>query len=294
MGEKTHFLIETSDMDMKAPIRVGLVQACTPADQLAALAHIEDMIVEAAAQGARFVVTPEGSNLLEQRKHLRLNKLCTLDEDPCVFGLGVLAKRLGIYLQIGSAIVACPEHEADGRGANRSVLIGPDGKILSTYDKLHVFDVDLPNGERYRESESIRPGDRAVVTDLPFGRLGMTICYDVRFAHLFRALAKAGANIITVPAAFTRPTGRAHWEVLLRARAIETGAFVLAPAQGGTHEDGRSTWGHSMVVSPWGEVIASLDHDQPGVLIADLDLSEVSVARQSTPQLTHDREFFGP
>eukprot|EP01039_Chlorochromonas_danica_P021684 gene21684-26800_t len=157
-----------------------------------------------------------------------------------------------------------------------------------------MFDVDLPTGERARESETYSPGDAAVVVDTGIGRIGLTICYDLRFPHLFRALAKAGANVIFVPAAFTRPTGEAHWEVLLRARAIETGAFVLAPAQGGFHEDGRGTFGHSLVVAPWGQVIAKLDHDEPGVLLADLDMAEVAKARGAVPAVTHDRVYAPP
>ena len=167
-------------------------------------------------------------------------------------------------------------------------------EVVAAYDKLHVFDVDLPTGERHRESAGIRPGDRAVVAETPWGELGLTVCYDLRFPGLFRALARAGADLIAVPAAFTRPTGEAHWEVLLRARAIETGCFILAPAQGGDHEDGRRTWGRSMIVGPWGEVLAVLDHDAPGVLFADLDLSAVGRARAAIPQLSHEREFAGP
>jgi predicted amidohydrolase len=166
--------------------------------------------------------------------------------------------------------------------------------VVATYDKLHVYDVDLPTGERWRESASVRPGDGAVVAETPWGGLGLTICYDIRFPQLHRALAKAGAVMIAVPAAFTVPTGEAHWETLLRARAIETGCYILAPAQAGLHEDGRRTWGRSTVVAPWGEVVARLDHDEPGVLFATLDFDAVTRARNAVPQLTHDREFAGP
>ena len=166
--------------------------------------------------------------------------------------------------------------------------------MVTTYDKLHVFDVDLPGGETYRESSTVRPGDGAVLAPTPWGGLGLTICYDIRFPHLYRALARAGAVMIAVPAAFTVPTGEAHWETLLRARAIETGCFILAPAQGGTHEDGRRTWGHSIVVAPWGEVLARRDDDTPGVLLATLDLDAVDRARAAVPQLRHDREFTAP
>jgi predicted amidohydrolase len=172
--------------------------------------------------------------------------------------------------------------------------VAPDGRVTATYDKLHMFDVDLPTGERIRESSSYTPGDRAVTADAAGAKLGLTICYDLRFPALHNALAKAGAEVLTVPSAFTRPTGAAHWEVLLRARAIETGAFVIAPAQGGLHEDGRATWGHSMAVSPWGEVIALADHDEPCALIAELDLDAVAKARAAIPALRNEQAFTGP
>jgi predicted amidohydrolase len=168
------------------------------------------------------------------------------------------------------------------------------GEIVDAYDKIHMFDVDLPTGERHRESSAYTPGDTAVVAGMPWGKLGLSICYDMRFAYLYRVLAQAGASLISVPAAFTGPTGAAHWETLLRARAIETGSFVLAPAQGGTHEDGRATWGHSIIVGPWGEIIAQLDHDAPGVLNAVLNLDDVAKARSAIPALIHDRSFSGP
>jgi predicted amidohydrolase len=224
---------------------------------------------------------------------LRDAALSSEDADAAVLGLRALAAELGVWLLIGSAIVRSSA-PGDARAANRSLLIDPTGAIKARYDKLHVFDVDLANGETYRESASVRPGDAAVVADTPWGGLGLTICYDVRFPHLHRQLAQTGAAMIAVPAAFTRPTGEAHWEILLRARAIETGAFVLAPAQGGTHEDGRQTWGRSLIVGPWGEVIARADHDEPGVLHATLDLSAVDRARTSIPALRHDREFDPP
>jgi len=277
---------------MTAP-RVALVQTCTPASAGAALAHVEPLIRQAAAGGAKLILTPEGTNFLIQDRERRQAALAPDDRDPVVLALTGLAKELGVWLLIGSAIVKSG-HQGDERAANRSILIDDQGKRVATYDKLHVYDVDLPTGERWRESAAIRPGERAVVATTLWGGLGLTVCYDIRFPHLHRALARAGASLIAVPAAFTVPTGEAHWEVLLRARAIETGCFVLAPAQGGAHEDGRRTWGRSTVVAPWGEVIAKLDNDEPGVLFADLDLDAVARARNAVPQLTHDRDFSLP
>ncbi len=278
---------------MDRRLDIALIQTRTPATAEAGLAHVEPLIRQAAAGGARLILTPEGTNLLEQRRDRRGEAIRDEAKDPCVQGLKALAAELKVWVLVGSAIVKSG-HAGDDRAANRSLLIDDQGRITARYDKLHVFDVDLPNGETYRESANIRPGDDAVVAETPWGGLGLTVCYDVRFPHLFRQLAKAGAAMIAVPAAFTRPTGEAHWETLLRARAIETGAFVLAPAQGGTHEDGRRTWGRSTVVGPWGEVIDRLDHDEPGVLFATLDLDAIDKARQAVPALDHDREFAPP
>ena len=278
---------------MSTGLHVALVQTRTPATQVAALAHVEPLIRKAAAGGAKFILTPEGSNLLEQRRDRRGLAITDEEQDAVVVALRHLAAELGIWLLIGSAIVRSG-HEGDDRAANRSLLIDAHGGIVARYDKLHVFDVDLPNGETYRESATIRPGDGAGLAETPWGKLGLTVCYDIRFPHLFRQIARAGACMIAVPAAFTVPTGEAHWETLLRARAIETGAFILAPAQGGTHEDGRRTWGRSTVVGPWGEIVARLDHDEPGVLHATLDFAAVEKARTSVPALRHDREFAAP
>ena len=272
---------------------IALIQTRTPATPTAALSHVEPLIREAAAGGAKLILTPEGTNFLIQDRAAREAALETDDSDAVVRTLRDLAAELGVWILIGSAIVRSG-HEGDDRAANRSLLIDDRGRVVATYDKLHVYDVDLPTGERWRESVAIRPGDGAVVADTPLGKLGLTVCYDIRFPQLFRALAKAGASMIAVPAAFTVPTGEAHWETLLRARAIETGCYVLAPAQGGAHEDGRRTWGRSTVVGPWGEIVARLDHDQPGVLFATLDFDAVDRARRAVPQLTHDREFAGP
>jgi predicted amidohydrolase len=271
-------------------LRVGLIQTRTPATHQAALAHLEPLVREAAAAGATFIATPEGSNILQKDRAQLLPQLTLLADDPVVIGLRALAAELGVWLLVGSALV----RREDGKAANRAALIAPTGEIVATYDKLHMFDVDLPNGESARESATYEPGDRAVVVQAGEARLGLTICYDVRFPALYRALAQAGAQVIVTPAAFTRPTGEAHWEVLLRARAIETGSFVLAPAQGGFHEDGRGTYGRTLAIAPWGEVLGKLDHDEPGVLIADLDLDQVGAARAAIPALANARAFVSP
>jgi predicted amidohydrolase len=271
-------------------VRLGLIQLCTPTTQAEALSQAEPLVRDAAANGATFIATPEGTNILQRDRAKLFQQLTVLEKDACVQGLRALARDLEVEILIGSALV----RRLDGQCANRAVLIGADGAIRATYDKIHMFDVDLPNGDRYRESSSYTPGTQAVVTPSALGLLGLTICYDMRFPLLYQTLAKAGATALAVPAAFTRPTGEAHWETLLRARAIETGAYVFAPAQGGVHADGRATWGHSLVVEPWGAVIAKLDHDQPGVVLADLDFAKVSAARAAIPALKNGRTFSAP
>lgn len=271
-------------------MRVGLVQmrgGVDPADNVAAA---EALITRAAEDGADLVVTPEATNIVQRDGAALSAAVVPLDEDPATAALAALARRLGVWLALGSVMV----RSSDGRVANRTVVIAPDGSWAATYDKIHLFNVALGAGEVYRESDTVRPGDQAVVVDAAGARLGLSICYDVRFPALYHALATAGANVMLVSAAFTRPTGRAHWETMLRARAIETGAYVLAPAQGGRHEDGRATWGRSTVVGPWGDVVGVLDHDEPGVLTADLDLSAVADARRRLPQLGHTRAFAPP
>ncbi|KSB89224.1 amidohydrolase [Caulobacter vibrioides] len=276
-------------------LRVGLIQTRTPATHAAALAHVAPLVREAIAQGARFVLTPECTNVLQKDRAKLLPTLTALEDDPVVEGLRAIAAETGTWIDVGSALVL----REDGKAANRQAVIDPTGAIVATYDKLHMFDVQLPPkdgkaGETAKESATYTPGERAVVVDTPLAAFGLTICYDMRFPALHRALALAGAKVITAPAAFTRPTGEAHWEVLLRARAIETGSFVIAAAQGGFHEDGRGTWGRSIAVGPWGEVIGKLDHDEPGVLIADLDLDAADNARAAIPVLANAREFTGP
>ncbi len=278
-------------MSSKGTLRVGLIQTRTPATHAAALAHVAPLVREAAAQGARFILTPEGTNVLQKDRARLLPALQSLEDDIVVRGLRDLAVELGVWIDIGSALVL---REDGGKAANRQAVIDPTGAIVATYDKLHMFDVDLPTGETARESATYEPGERAVVVDTPLGVFGLTICYDMRFPALYRTLALKGATILTVPAAFTRPTGQAHWEILLRARAIETGSFVLAAAQGGFHEDGRGTWGRTIAIGPWGEVIGVLDHDEPGVLVAELDLDAVPKARAAIPALQNARAFTGP
>jgi predicted amidohydrolase len=277
-------------------LRAALIQTCTPASQGAALQQIEPLIRQAVEEGAQLVVTPEGSNLLQRDRALMLRAIKPVEHDPFVKGVRKLAKELNVWILIGSALVASSSETNSGsdKAANRAVLIDAEGEIVATYDKLHMFDVDLPSGERYRESSLYEPGAEARLVDTPWGKLGLTICYDMRFPQLYRALAKAGADIIAVPAAFTRPTGEAHWEVLLRARAIENGVFILAAAQGGQHEDGRGTWGHSLAIDPWGRILAEAKGDEPGVVIAELDLNDVASTRQAIPSLKNERPFDGP
>ena len=270
--------------------RVALIQTRTPATQAEAIAELEPMVREAAAGGARLIATPEGSNLLQRDRAKLQSVLASPEDDALVRRMRELAVELKVEILIGSALVRRP----DGQAANRSILIRGDGSVAATYDKIHMFDVDLPTGETARESHLYTPGAEAVVVDAEAGRIGLTICYDVRFPSLFRALSRAGAEIITVPAAFTRPTGEAHWEILLSARAIECGCYILAPAQGGFHADGRGTYGHTLVVGPWGEVVAKVDHDEPGVLLVDLDLAAVAKARNAIPALKNERTFTGP
>jgi len=247
------------------------------------------LIRKAAAEGARFIATPENTSIIEPNRDLALAKSFTQDEHPGLPHFSALARELGVWLLIGSMPIRV---EAE-RLANRSFLIDDQGRITAQYDKIHLFDVDLPNGEVYRESERIRAGAQAVLAPTPWGPLGMTVCYDLRFPQLYRDLAKAGAAMIGIPAAFTVPTGEAHWHVLLRARAIETGAYVFAPAQCGIHAGGRRTYGHSLIVSPWGEILAEAG-DEPGTIATLVDFSKVAAARSMIPALRHDRDYARP
>ena len=241
---------------------------------------------QAASQGATFISTPEMTNLFEPDRE-RLKAITRSEaEDSSVHGFSALAEKLGIWLHVGSMALK----GAGDKLVNRTLLFGPDGKIIARYDKIHLFDVDLPNGDQYRESASYTGGTEAVTVELPFCKLGLSICYDVRFPALYKALAVAGANVLLVPAAFTVPTGKAHWHVLLRARAIETGSFVIAAAQGGKHDSGRETFGHAKVVNPWGEVIAECGTD-PEYKVFEIDLAQSVAARSRIPNLLHGREF---
>ncbi len=276
-------------------LRAALLQLNASDDPAANLPVTQGFVREAAAAGARFVLTPEVTNCVSSSRSHQQKVLQHEDEDITLAALRAQAKEHEVWLLIGSLCLRT--HDADGRFANRSFLISPRGDITARYDKIHMFDVNVSEAETYRESEGYRPGTRAVVSQTDFATIGLTICYDIRFAYLYRALAQKGARILTVPAAFSQPTGKAHWETLLRARAIETGCFVLAPAQTGTHrqqgDKTRKTHGHSMAVAPWGEVMADAGTD-PGVTLVDLDLSQVETARNRVPSLTHDRPFEGP
>lgn len=276
-------------------MRTALIQLTVTDDPAANLAETLAFVRQARAAGAEFVLTPECTNGLWSNRAVQNAVLRLEADDPTLAALREAAASLGIWLLIGS--LALLTGDADGRFANRSFLIGPDGKIAAKYDKIHMFDVNLSETEVYRESAGFRPGASAVLAVTPFARVGMTVCYDLRFPQLYRRLARAGAHILTVPSAFNHLTGAAHWETLLRARAIECGAYVLAPAQTGFHAEtngkGRRTHGHSLAIAPWGEVLADAGTD-PGVTYVDLDLSRVADARRRVPSLSHDRDFDGP
>jgi len=276
-------------------MRAGLVQLTVCDDPAENLPVTIGLVRQAVAGGAGFVLTPECTNALSSSRDHQRSVFHPENTDPTLAALRSEAARAGIWLLIGS--LGLRTDDADGRFANRSFLISPDGAIAARYDKIHMFDVNVSETEVYRESAGYRPGTRAVLAETPFGRIGMTVCYDVRFAQLYRRLAQAGADILTVPAAFNHLTGSAHWETLLRARAIETGCWVLAPAQTGFHPEshgkGRRTHGHSLVIAPWGEIVSDAGIE-PGVTFADIDLAQVSKARSRVPSLAHDRDIEGP
>jgi len=266
--------------------RVGLIAMRSgrrPGDNLAAAGAL---IKQAKDGGADYVLTPEMTNVIDSDRERMFATIVAEEQDPTLAGLRELARALALHVHVGSLAVKTSADKA----ANRSLLIDPHGEIVARYDKIHMFDVDLKGGESYRESRNFRAGDLAVVTELPWGRLGLSICYDLRFPALYRALAEAGAAFLSIPSAFTRQTGEAHWHVLVRARAIETGSFVFAAAQGGVHESGRETYGHSLVVDPWGRILAEGDRE-PGVVFANIDRAEVAAARSRIPSLDHGRRF---
>ncbi|ESY96560.1 MULTISPECIES: carbon-nitrogen hydrolase family protein [unclassified Mesorhizobium] len=250
-------------------------------------ADMERLVREAAAQGAIYIQTPEMTGALIRDKEARAASFTSQDKDIVVATARKLASELGIFLHVGSTAIL----RADGKLANRALLFGPDGATLATYDKIHMFDVDLDNGESWRESAAYEPGTEAVIIPINDAKLGFAVCYDLRFPQLFRAEAMSGAEVLTVPAAFTRQTGEAHWHVLLRARAIENGAYVVAAAQGGLHEDGRETYGHSLIVDPWGRIIAEAAHDEPAVIVAEIDPAQSLAARKKIPNLRNARDF---
>ena len=268
-------------------VRVAALQMTSGMEPEANLEALADLAREAAGQGAVYALSPEVTNVFARDRDGLKSTTWPWENSPAVARCSAIARETGLHLHVGSMVVARP----DGRYANRSVLFGPDGAVNATYDKIHLFDATLPGDREYRESATYAGGDTAVVGDAAGMKLGLTICYDVRFPALHRALAEAGAEVITVPAAFTVPTGEAHWEILLRARAIETGCYVIAAAQAGRHENGRSTYGHSMIIDPWGKIVGQLGGDGPGVLVVDIDLKAVAEARGRVPALANARQF---
>lgn len=272
-------------------LRVAAVQLRSGIEPAANRAQALPLIREAAINGASFIATPENTYRLDRDRARALAAAGPEKGDAELVAWGRLAHELGVWLLLGSAAIAA----GNAKVFNRSFLFNPDGKIAARYDKINMFDVTLGGGETYRESEAVEGGKSAVLVEGPMSaKIGLSICYDLRFPALYNVYARAGAEIITIPSAFTVPTGQAHWETLLRARAIETMAYVIAPAQGGRHEDGRSTWGHSMIIDPWGKVLAKLDHDEPGCIVADLDLDMVAASRAKIPAWGGGPDFTGP
>lgn len=271
-------------------MKIAAIQMRSGLDPEANLAALEPLLTEAAAQGVDYALTPEVTMIFPENRDQLREVAAPFEGHPQLAKVADLARRLGIHVHIGSL----PVPLEDGRFANRSVLFGPDGRQIATYDKIHLFDADIAGLNAYRESATYRGGEKAVIVPLGAFTLGLSICYDMRFPRLFNALANAGATLMAVPAAFTVPTGQAHWHVLLRARAIETGSYVIAAAQGGSHPNGRSTYGHSLIIDPWGKVVAELDHDEPGVLVVEIDPQAVVEARQRIPALANARDFAMP
>ena len=269
-------------------MRTGLIQLTSSDDPARNLEVTLDLLDQAADAGAEFIVTPEVTNCVSLSRKRQAEVLTTEDKDPTLAACRDFARARRVWLLLGSLAL---KRDDDARFANRSFLIDPNGTIAARYDKIHMFDVQIGEGQNYRESKRYAPGTASVLADLPWGTLGITICYDMRFPGLYRALAKAGAELIAVPSSFTVPTGKAHWHTLLRARAIETQCFVLAAAQAGDHECGRQTYGHSIIISPWGEVLAEADGETTGIITATIDLAEVDKARGRIPSLSNDQPF---
>jgi predicted amidohydrolase len=271
-------------------MKIAAIQMRSGLDPDANIAALEPLLAEAVGQGVSYVLTPEVTVIFPENRDQLRSVAAPFENHPQLARVGELAKSHGVHLQIGSLAVPLP----DGRFANRSVLFAPDGRIAATYDKIHLFDADIAGLNAYRESATYAGGERAVTVPLGEFTLGMSICYDMRFPKLYNELANAGANLLAVPAAFTVPTGQAHWHVLLRSRAIETGSYVIAAAQGGQHANGRATYGHSIIIDPWGRVIGELDHDEPGVLVAEIAPDRVTDARQRIPALANAKNFAPP
>lgn len=268
-------------------LRVACIQmrsTTNPEENVEAYSHLVESAVQ---QGASYIQSPEMSGFVEQSRRKLFEIVKPADEDLLVGAAKILASKHQVWLHIGSTAIL----RTDGKVANRAFVIAPDGEIRATYDKIHMFDVDLDNGESWRESAVYEPGQDAVITDIGEVKTGLAICYDMRFPHLFREYAMNGAEVITSPAAFTRQTGEAHWHAILRSRAIENGAFMIAAAQGGLHEDGRETYGHSLIVNPWGEIVGEVDHNEPGFVVVDIDLDDVIAARKKIPNLLNGRAY---
>lgn len=267
-------------------IRVACVQINSGGDMMANIARLEAQVKQAAGEGAHFVALPENAFLMETPGNPQ-RVLYTQQNHPGITAASQMARANRCWLLVGSLAVKV---DNSGKTVNRSLLFGDSGQLIKLYDKIHLFDVDLPGGEKYSESARMLPGGKAVITDTPWFKLGLTICYDVRFPQLYRALAQAGSEVIAVPSAFTQTTGEAHWHALLRARAIENGCFIIAPAQTGTHPGGRKTFGHALIIDPWGRVLADAGTEE-GVIVAEIDMDQVKQVRETLPSLQHDRPF---
>ncbi len=274
---------------MSAKFRVACIQTSSAREVAENIATVGALIAQARADGADLICTPENVAMIEPNRARRFEKAAPEESHPALAAFREIAAKTGAWVLVGSLAVKI----GGDKLANRSFLIDAAGRVAAKYDKIHMFDVDLESGESYRESATFRSGDRAVLADTPWGPLGMTVCYDLRFPHLYRALAQAGARYLAIPSAFTRPTGRAHWHVLQRARAIETGCYVFAPAQCGEHAEGRKTYGHSLIVAPWGEVLAD-GGEEVGIVCAEIDPAKIDEARRMVPSLQHDRPFAPP